>query len=419
MSLLLASVAAAQGFDPDIATRAYLDTLQGAARARSDAYFEGGYWLLLWGSIAGILVNWLLLRLGWSAAWRDRAQRITRRRWLHAMVYSVPFVVVGTLMLLPWTLYTGYWREKHYGLMNLGLGGWLGEFAMQLAISVIVTSVLLAILFAVIRRAPRSWWLWGAGSVALVMAFFIAIAPVFVSPLFNTYTPMAEGPMRTEILAMAKAQSIPADNVYVFDASKQTDRISANVSGLGPTIRISLNDNLLRRASPEGVKAVMGHEMGHYVLNHVIWIILYFALVLFLAFGLIHWWAPRILRRWGSRWRVESIADPAVTPLFAILLTGILFLLTPVTNTFVRTMELQADAFGLEAAREPDGFAAVAMQLSEYRKIEPSAIEEAMFYDHPSGRTRVQMAMDWKARHLGELPPEQRRIIVMKPDKAD
>lgn len=419
MSLLLASVSAAQAFDPELATRAYLESLQGAARARSDAYFEGGYWLLLWGALVGILVHWLMLRFGWSASWRDWARRVTGKAWLQPMVYAVPFTLAGTLLALPWTVYAAYWREKQYGLMNLSLGGWLGERAIALVIGIIVTAVLLAVLFAVIRRSPKLWWAWGAASVTLIMAFFIAVAPVFVSPLFNKYTPMPEGELRSEILAMAKAEGIPADNVYVFDASKQTDRISANVSGLGPTIRISLNDNLLRRSSPESVKAVMGHEMGHYVLNHIVWIILFFAVLLFAAFWLINWAAPRILQRYGAKWRIQSIADPAVTPLFAILITGFLFLMTPVTNSFVRTMESQADAFGLDAAREPDGFAAVAMQLSEYRKIEPSALEEALFYDHPSGRTRVRMAMDWKARHLNELPPEDRGIVRPPPVTFD
>lgn len=415
MNLLLASVAAAQGFDPELATRAYLDSLQGAARERSNAYFEGGYWLILWSSLIGILVHWAMLHFGWSASWRDWARRVSGRPWLQTMLYAVPFTIAGVVLALPWTLYTGYWREKQYGLMNLSFGGWLGEQVIGLAIAVVVTAIILAIIFAVIRRAPRTWWLWGAGAVSLFLVFFVAIAPVFVSPLFNKYTAMPEGPIRTEILAMAQAQQIPADNVYVFDASKQSNRISANVSGLGPTIRISLNDNLLRRSSPQAVKAVMGHEMGHYVLNHVVWAILFFAGVLFLAFWLIHWSVPRILRRKGAEWRIESIADPAVTPLFAILVTTLFFVLTPITNSFTRTIESQADWFGLEAAREPDGFAEAAMQLSEYRKIEPSALEETLFYDHPSGRTRVRMAMDWKARHLGELPGEERGIVTPPP----
>lgn len=407
--------AAPAAFDPEAATRAYLDTLQGAARARSDSYFEGGYWIPLWATLIGVAISWAMLRFGWSAAWRGWAERVTKRRWLQPALYALPFVLVGALLGLPWALYAEYYREKQYDLMNLGLGGWLGERAIQLGISVLMTAILLVIVFAVIRRAPRTWWLWGTAALTLLTAFAILIAPVFISPLFNKYTPMESGPLRDQILAMARAHDVPADNVYVFDASKQTKRISANVSGLGPTIRISLNDNLLNRTSPPEVKAVMGHELGHYVLGHVWKLILQFSLVFLVGLLLLWWLTPRLVARYGARWGVSGTDDPAVTPVFTALFSIYLLAMTPVLNTIVRTEESEADAFGLDSAREPDGFALTAMKLSEYRKIEPSPLEEALFFDHPSGRTRVRMAMDWKARHLAELPPEQRAMVRPKP----
>jgi STE24 endopeptidase len=412
---ILAAAAASAPFDPEAATRAYLDTLQGPARAQSDAYFEGGYWLLLWGALVGLASAWAMLRFGWSAAWSRWAERMTKRRWLQPALYAVPFTIVSVLIVLPWTLYSEYYREKQYGLMNLSLGGWLGERAIQIGISLLMTMILLTVIFAVIRKAPRTWWLWGAGTLTLFIAFGVLIAPVFISPLFNKYTPMQAGPLRDQILGMAHANRVPADNVYVFDASKQTKRISANVSGLGPTIRISLNDNLLNRTSPAEVKAVMGHELGHYVLGHVWRLILEFSLIFLVAFLLLWWLTPRLLARFGGRWGVREIADPAVLPLFTAIAALYVLAATPVFNTIIRTHESEADAFGLDAAREPDGFASTAMKLSEYRKIEPSPLEEAIFFDHPSGRTRVRMAMDWKARHLAELPPEQRAMVKPKP----
>jgi STE24 endopeptidase len=124
------------------------------------------------------------------------------------------------------------------------------------------------------------------------------------------------------------------------------------------------------------------------------------------------------MARYGQKWGVRDVADPAVTPLFALLAAVAGLLATPLFNTIIRVHESQADAFGLDAAREPDGFALTAMKLSEYRKIEPSALEEALFFDHPSGRTRVRMAMEWKARHLAELPPEERAMVVPSPAAA-
>ena len=409
------ALGAAQGFDVDAATRAYLDSLQGAARARSDAYFEGGYWLILWGGLVAILVNWVMLRTRWSAAWSERARRMTSRRWLQPAIYSVPFAIVSTLLMLPWTIYSGFVRERHYGLMNLSFMPWLAERAISLAVTILLGGIVFMIIFGVIRNAPRTWWLWGTGAAAVLLALSIMIAPVFIAPLFNTYTPMAPGPLRDEILAMAREKDVPAENVYVFDQSRQTNRISANVSGIGPTVRISLNDNLLNRATPAEVKAVMGHEMGHYVLDHLPRLVAYNSALVFAALLMLWWLSPRVLERFGGRWGVRDVADPAVTPLFAILFIVFGLVTTPVVSTIARSVEAEADAFGLDVARQPDGFARIAMLLSEYRKIEPAAWEEVVFYDHPSGRSRVRRAMEWKAQHLGELPPEQRGIVRPPP----
>ena len=389
--------------------------MQGPARAKSDAYFEGGYWLPVWGALLTLFTSWLMLRFKWSAGWRGWAERVTSRRWLQPALYALPYILVSSLLVAPWTIYVGYWRERKYDLMNLSFAGWLTEQAIGLAIGIVVAAILMTIVFSVIRRAPRSWWLWGSGAMALFVAFGMLIAPVFISPLFNDYKPMAAGPLRDEILAMARAHQVPAENIYVFDQSKQHKRISANVSGLGPTIRISLNDNLLNRAGPAEVKAVMGHELGHYVLGHIPRLIAGLTLIFLVGFFLLWWLTPRILALHGERWGVRDSADPAVTPLFAIIFSLYLLAMTPVLNTLIRVNESEADAFGLEAAREPDGFAATAMKLSEYRKIEPTPLEEAIFFDHPSGRTRVRMAMQWKADHLAETQTEVGRSPAAAP----
>ena len=388
------------GFDAEAATRAYTDTLQGAAREQSDSYFEGGYWLLLWGAIVGVLVEWIILRTGLSAWYRDFAEKLTKRRWIIPAIYAIPYVIVSTLIVLPWTIYTGFVREGQYGLMNLGFGAWLGEQAIGLGIAIVVMAFFLMALFAVIRRAPKRWWLWGTGIISGFIIFAIALAPVFISPLFNDYTPMEDGPLRDRILAMAEANDVPADNVYVFDQSRQHDRISANVSGILGTMRISLNDNLLERSTPEEVEAVMGHELGHYVLNHVLLLVVTLSVIFGLGLFVTAKLAPRILARHGEKWGVRGVDDPAAFPLFVAILTVYFLVMTPAQNTLVRVVESQADAFGLEAARQPDGFASVAMKLSQYRKIEPGALEEFLFFDHPSGRTRVRMSMDWKAENV-------------------
>ena len=237
--MILANLAVATtAFDAEAATRAYLATLNGAARAKSDAYFEGGYWLILWGALVAIASDLLQLHFGLSARWRDWAER-SAPRWLTPALYALPYILVGTVIVLPWTIYAGFVRELQYGLMNQSFGGWALDQAKSLGIGVVLSAILFTVVLAVIRRSPRRWWLWGALTMTAFTAFGALVSPVFLAPLFNKYTEMKPGPVRDRIVAMATANHVPAEHIYVFDASKQTKRISANVSGLGPTIRIS------------------------------------------------------------------------------------------------------------------------------------------------------------------------------------
>jgi STE24 endopeptidase len=405
-----AALAAQSGgaFDPEAATQAYLATLKGAARAKSDAYFEGGYWILLWGTLVAIVSDLVILRTGLSARFRDWAERWGKWRWLQTMLWTLPYILVSTLIVSPWTIYTEFVREGQYGLMNQTFVEWLGEAGIMLAINVAFLAIGLAVIMGLIRKFPKSWWLWGAGAMTGMAAFAALIVPVFINPLFNTYTELQDGPARDRIVAMAESQNVPAEHIYLFDASKQTKRISANVSGLGPTIRISLNDNLLNRTSLPETAAVMGHELGHYVLSHIYKMIAAFALVFVLIFFAASRAVPAMIARWGSNWGVRGVDDVAAVPVYFIALSVAGLVLTPVNNSIIRWNESEADAFGLDVAREPDGFAQAAMQLSEYRKIEPGALEEILFYDHPSGEARVRMSMEWKARHWNELSLESR-----------
>ncbi|KAB7646362.1 M48 family metalloprotease [Polymorphobacter fuscus] len=388
-------------FDPELATRAWMATLNGAARAKSDAYFEGGYWLILWGALVAIAVDLVLLRFGWAAALSARVTRFTRRRGVQSWLFAIVYLLVTALMALPWTIYTRFFRERHYGLLNQDFAAWGSEQLLALTLSSLAVALLFTGIHAAIRRSPRGWWI-GATAITIAgIAFFVAIAPLYVEPLFNKYVPLPDGPVRSAVLSMARANGVPADNVFLVDASRQTDRISANVAGLGGTTRIALNDNLMKQPADE-IRAVMAHELGHYVLNHGPKMIIAFTLIVAVVFLVLSIALPWMLARFGPRWRVTSLDDPAILPIVSILVTIIGVLLTPATNTLIRTQEMEADRFGLNAARAPESFASIAMKLSQYRKIEPGPIEEALFFDHPSGHTRVLTAMRWKAEHLDQ-----------------
>ncbi|HQX34705.1 MAG TPA: M48 family metallopeptidase, partial [Dokdonella sp.] len=308
-------------FNAGRATEAYLDLLSPEQRAQSDAYFEGGYWLQLWGLLYGLLVAWILLRSGLSRKMRDFGRRVSKRPWLATMVYVAQWVLVGSLLALPLTIYQGYFREHAYGLATQGFGDWTIDQLKGLLISLIIMPPVIALLYAAVRKTAERWWIWATGGAFVLMLFFMMIAPVFLDPVFNDYKPLRQGEVREEVLSLARANMIPDDNVVEFDASRQTTRISANVSGFLGTTRVALNDNLLERTSKPEILAVLGHEMGHYVLNHGLRLIIYMTLILGCGFWVVHRLFDRALLRWGPRFGLEGRADPAALPLALAILS--------------------------------------------------------------------------------------------------
>jgi STE24 endopeptidase len=386
-----------------VATEAWLATLSPAARARSDAYFEGGYWLLLWDFLYGLGVAWVLLGTGLSVKMRNLAERVSRSGFVQGLVYAVQYILATALLGFPLTLYEGYFREHQYGMSNLTLSGWFGEEVKGLGLAVIFGGLAIAAFYSFLRAAPRTWWIWGTVLGVFLLIVGALLAPILIEPVFNTTTELRNPVVRDPILSMARANGIPASHVYVQDASKQTKRVSAHVTGLGQTLRIELNDNLLRRTSLPGIEEVMGHEMGHYVLNHVYESIIDVGVLIFLGFAFLRWAYTRALASWGPRFGLTGLGDLAALPLFVALFAVYFFVLTPVFNTVVRSDEGEADIFGINASRQPDGMAEAALQLGEYRKLHPGPIEEFVFFDHPSGYNRILMAMRWKAEHLEEF----------------
>ena len=390
-------------FDVGRATDAYIATIPAAEREKSDDYYEGGYWIEAWGTLITVGLCVLLLRLRFAARLRDFVSARGRGPWLQSLIVAAGFFLALSILSLPWALYTDFYREHDYGMSNHTLGGFIGEWTLMTVISVAVLGLAVSGIYRLVSRVRERWALWATAITAVFILFIFTVQPVVLDPLFNDYKPLPAGEVRDSILALAQEAKVPVDDVYWFDASKQTKRISANVSGLGGTARIALDDNLLNGTSLPEIRAVMGHEMGHYRLNHGIKLGIGFTLVLGIGYFAISRAFGRLQRRHGDRFAIRDIADPAGLPLAFAIFAVVMYLLTPFTNTMVRVAEVQADAFGLDAAQEPHGFASVAMRLSTYRKLEPGALEEAIFYDHPSGWARVERAMRW----LADNPPQR------------
>jgi len=285
---------------------------------------------------------------------------------------------------------------------------WFWEQTKGLLIGFVLFGFFVSLIYWAIQRFQKSWWVMGTLISTAFMVFTALIAPVFLTPIFNTYQPLPDGPVKASILSMAKSNGVPVDNVYQFDASKQSQRISANVSGIFGTTRISLNDNLLQRTSPEEIRAVMGHEIGHYVLHHVYKLVMEFGLLFLIEFFLIFHCFQWFLKKYAKNLSLRGAADIAAFPVLLAIFSLLSFLATPISNTIVRTSEQEADIFGMNLAREPDGFARAALKLGEYRKMSPGPIEEFLFYDHPSGENRIRAAMIWKKEN-GGLNSEEKK----------
>ena len=389
----------AQGFDPAAATAAYLAQLPPEAHAKAEAYTQGGHWLLLWGTLVSVLVAWVILRSGILVRVRAGVEGGRSRPVLAVAAVMVVVGIAEFVLALPWASYARWWRETQYGLTSQAFGGWFGEQLLSLAIGVVMTVLLMELVYLLIRRAPKTWWLWSGGVVAVFFLFVLVLSPVLIEPLFNSYKPAPPGPVRDAIVEMAKANGVPSDRIYIYDGSKQSNRYTANVSGLFGSARIALSDTMFKKdADLAEVRGVVGHEMGHYVEGHAFRGAAEFGLLALVAFFLLDRLYPHVLRWAGGR-NVGSISDPAGYPVISMTLAVLVLLGTPIINTIGRTDEADADTFSLEHANEPDGMAKALVKTIEYRAATPSPLEEILFYDHPSVGSRVRKAMDWKAAH--------------------
>ncbi len=387
-------------FDPQAETARYIDSLGAANLQKAHEYTLGGHWLLLWGLVISALVTFIIVR----SRILDRVeQRIpAKRKGLRAFAVTAVYLLAAAVIGLPWSLYSGYFREKSYGRTSQPLGDYLGQQALSLVISTIVGALFLTALYWLIRKAGRRWWLWSGGLTAAVLAFLMLLSPILIEPLFNKYQPIPAGEVHDAVAQMAARAQIPEDKIFMFDGSRQSNNFTANAGGVGSTARVAISDVAMKSASLDEVRAVTGHEIGHYVLKHTWYGIVIFSLLAMALFWLADRLYPRFARAFGSD---APIADPrsVAVLLFMVSLFGLLIL--PLTNSFARTIETQADAYSLRTENRPDALSSALVKTAEYRYPRPSEIEEVIFYDHPSVERRVRTAMEWKAAH--PEPPAQ------------
>ena len=387
-------------FDPNAATARYIDSLGPAALQKAHDYTVGKEWMLLWSLLVAALVTRLIVRSG--VLDRLDAKLGEKRRNLHAFLVALAYFIVSTILTLPWDIYADWWRERGYGRTSQPLSDWMLQLGIAAAISAVVGALFFMGVYWLMRRTGRRWWIWSGALAAGAFAFIILLAPVLIEPLFNKYEPVPPGQVRDAVVEMAQKAGIPPDKVYMFNGSRQSNNFTANAGGVGSTARVAISDVAFKNASLDEVRAVTGHEIGHYVLDHTWWGILFYSV----AAAILFWIADRTFRWFALRFgTTASLADPRGIPvlMFMVSLFGLLTL--PLFNSFARTLESQADMYSLKTENRPDALSTALVKTAEYRYPRPGAIEEILFYDHPSVERRVRTAMEWKAAH--PEPPAQ------------
>jgi STE24 endopeptidase len=379
---------------PTQETARYIDSLGPEALAKAEAYTLGNHALLIAGIGVSLLAAWLMIRFRLL----DRvAERLAGQRWaLATFAVSAAFFAIGDLLMLPWRVYTDWWREASYGMTKQPLGDFLGQWVLSEAISVVLGALFLLGIYALIRKAGRRWWIWGAGFTAVVTVAMLIATPSLLMPLFNEFKPVPPGEVRTALEQIADDVGIPHERIFMYDGSRQSEYFTANVAGIGPAARIAISDIALKEASLDEVRAVTGHEAGHYKLGHVWRYVIVFPLLAAVLLWLIQRLFAPAARLLGSD---ATLAEPRGLPVFMVLVSLLSLLSSPVQNGLTRIGEREADAYSLETVGLPDALASALIKTAEYRYPRPAPWQEALFYTHPSVEKRILGAMEWKAAH--------------------
>lgn len=387
-------------FDTEAATNAYIDSLGSEALAQAAAYTAGNQWLMLWSLGVTIISTWLIIQSGILTSLSNKLSG--SGAFNRAFRVSADFVVLSAIIELPWTIYTSWYRQTQYEMTDQPLGDFLGQSGLGLALNAVVLGLLLATFYVLIKKAGRLWWAWFGGITASLMATMMLLGPVVIQPMFNEYSPIPEGDVKQAVEALAIEANIPTERVFMYDGSRQSNNFTANVSGIGSSARIAISDVALNEADLDEVKAVTGHEIGHYVSGHIWWVVFLLSAQVVIAFLLADRLFTPVARAFGAD---EDIQNPANVPVLILLVGVLMTVFQPFNNTLSRMNEADADRYSLETVGLPDGLASVLVKTAEYRDPRPAPLQELLFYTHPSVESRVRMAMEWKAEQLATEPP--------------
>ena len=367
-------------------------------------YYRSGN-VLWWINLAvSILIPILFLWTGFSARLRGWATGLGKKWFLALGVYLVAFNVLNYLLNLPLSYYQGFVRQHAYDLSNQTLGKWFGDSIKGLVVGIIIAVLVTWVPYLLIRKSPRRWWLYTG--LAVVPFFFLInmIAPIWIAPLFNEFGPMKDQALEAQILSLADRAGIEGGRVFEVDKSVDTEAVNAYVSGFMGTKRIVLWDTIIEKLESDELLFVMGHEMGHFALGHVVKLTLAISALVMLGLYFIHRVSGGLLDRYGSRFGFSELGDFASLPLLMLLMGVFFFLLTPGFLAMSRHYEHESDRFGLELTQDNHAAATafVKLQQENLGNPNPGPLYKMWRSGHPPLGERIEFCNSYRPWESGE-----------------
>ncbi len=396
------------------ATQTVQYTLPPDKLAKSKALYDLRTKLLFIGTGYSLLVLLALLALGIAAKYRDWAERVSKYRFVQALIFVPLLLVTLTVLELPLDAYQQH-VSRQYGLSVQGWVSWFGDVAKGQAVSLIMFTFVIWGITSLIRKSPRRWWFYAWLLAMPVAVFVVFLAPLVLDPLFNNFEPLDKtNPQLVDAIERVAAragQNIPRDRIFLMDASKKVTTLNAYVTGFGPSKRIVVWDTTLKNATIPETLFVVGHEMGHYVLNHVVIGMASLAVGMFFGFYLLYAIANWALPRFQQRWHMRGLSDWAAVPMLLLIFSLLNIVADPISNTIGRQIEHNADIYGLEVTHgiNPNSQEAAAHAFQVLGELSlsypyPSRFVVFWYADHPPISDRVPFAHNYDPWSKGEQP---------------
>jgi STE24 endopeptidase len=389
---------------PSLATDAYLARIPAAMRERGEIVADSHLVAFSLRLLTLIVATLAICASGFAARMRDNAQRLSSRPLVVDSLVALQYFVALFALNLPASVYAGFVLPHRFGFSDQPFAAWLVDDLVNWAVFTCFYVAGVLVIFRFIRSRPGAWVAWAIGVYFALSTLFVFLSPGVIEPLTNDFRPLADGPQKQLILALAHANGITDASVVVGDASRQTRLLNAHVSGFGSAARIVVDDTTLAHTSDPMLRMVVAHEIGHFVLDHAMASDITSTLLAGIGFAFVALGMRLLLARFGPRWGMSGPGDIGALPIFwgLFLLWG--FLSLPLDNAISRVYEHQADMFGLNASREPHGMAEFMIHDADASRLSPSIVEYALFYSHPSDVERVRTAMEWRAAMQGTSP---------------